>query len=878
MDYWRHQVFCLVTHRYKKGELVENEEVQNVSDTGDFPAYDAEAIETKWQRVWEEQNLYKTEEDSSRPKKYVLEMFPYPSGDLHMGHARNYTIGDAMARQARMRGFDVLHPMGFDAFGLPAENAAIKHNTQPSVWTHKNIDQAVKTMFRMGFAYDKDRMFNTCDPEYYKWGQWIFLKMLEKGLVYRATSPVNWCPNDKTVLANEQVVNGKCWRCGAVPEKRELSQWYLRITDYAQELLDDLDQLEGWPERVRAMQANWIGRSEGAEIDFTLADTDGVTPTNTKMTVFTTRADTIYGCTFMLLPPESKLAAELVGDSEYKAAFDALHEEAVKVSSIDRQGTDREKHGVFTGRYAINPVTGQTVPIWVADYVLLDYGTGAVMGVPSGDKRDFDFAKKYDLPIVPIICEEGTDIYEELKGVSEYKVTSVDWDGPMDTVGILVQSGPFTGLRGGKHSEAEEAVVAYLTEHNVGRRTVQFRLRDWLISRQRYWGNPIPMIHCDCCGDVPAPYDQLPVTLPDNLDLAAGDTLAECKEFVETTCPKCGKPAKRITDTMDTFTCSSWYYLRYCDPHNTELPFSKESVDRWMPVDNYIGGIEHAILHLLYSRFFTKVLRDLGMIAIEEPFKNLMTQGMVKDEHGDTMSKSKGNVVPPSSVIEPYGADTMRLAILFVAPPEKDFDWDEKVVAGANRFIKRAWRVVWELSRTADASAVLDHTALDAKSLELNRVLNAMGIRCTTEFDKGQFNTAISAVMELVNAASAYINEVPAESRDAALCYKVANDVVAMLAPIIPHWAEELSHEALGKDTPVYHQPWPEFDPEQAKSNTVEIAVQLKGKVRARIEVAADASEEELTAAATEAIADQLEGKEIRKVIVVKGRLVNIVA
>lgn len=878
MDYWRHQVFCLVTHRYKKGELVENEEVQNVSDTGDFPAYDAEAIETKWQRVWEEQNLYKTEEDSSRPKKYVLEMFPYPSGDLHMGHARNYTIGDAMARQARMRGFDVLHPMGFDAFGLPAENAAIKHNTQPSVWTHKNIDQAVKTMFRMGFAYDKDRMFNTCDPEYYKWGQWIFLKMLEKGLVYRATSPVNWCPNDKTVLANEQVVNGKCWRCGAVPEKRELSQWYLRITDYAQELLDDLDQLEGWPERVRAMQANWIGRSEGAEIDFTLADTDGVTPTDTKMTVFTTRADTIYGCTFMLLPPESKLAAELVGDSEYKAAFDALHEEAVKVSSIDRQGTDREKHGVFTGRYAINPVTGQTVPIWVADYVLLDYGTGAVMGVPSGDKRDFDFAKKYDLPIVPIICEEGTDIYEELKGVSEYKVTSVDWDGPMDTVGILVQSGPFTGLRGGKHSEAEEAVVAYLTEHNVGRRTVQFRLRDWLISRQRYWGNPIPMIHCDCCGDVPVPYDQLPVTLPDNLDLAAGDTLAECKEFVETTCPKCGKPAKRITDTMDTFTCSSWYYLRYCDPHNTELPFSKESVDRWMPVDNYIGGIEHAILHLLYSRFFTKVLRDLGMIAIDEPFKNLMTQGMVKDEHGDTMSKSKGNVVPPSSVIEPYGADTMRLAILFVAPPEKDFDWDEKVVAGANRFIKRAWRVVWELSRTADASAVLDHTALDAKSLELNRVLNAMGIRCTTEFDKGQFNTAISAVMELVNAASAYINEVPAESRDAALCYKVANDVVAMLAPIIPHWAEELSHEALGKDTPVYHQPWPEFDPEQAKSNTVEIAVQLKGKVRARIEVSADASEEELTAAATEAIADQLEGKEIRKVIVVKGRLVNIVA
>ena len=418
---------------------------KNNQPQDDFPAYDAEAIETKWQRIWDEEGLYKTEEDPARPKKYVLEMFPYPSGDLHMGHARNYTIGDAMARQARMRGYDVLHPMGFDAFGLPAENAAIKHNTQPSIWTHKNIDQAVKTMFRMGFAYDKDRMFNTCDPEYYKWGQWIFLKMYEKGLVYRATSPVNWCPNDKTVLANEQVVNGRCWRCGAVPEKRELSQWYLRITDYAQELLDDLDQLDGWPERVKAMQANWIGRSEGAEIDFVLADVDGVTPTDTKITVFTTRADTIYGCTFMLLPPESSLAAELVVGTEYEAAFTDLKEAATKVTSIERQGTDREKHGVFTGRYALNPVTGESVPIWVSDYVLLDYGTGAVMGVPAGDKRDFDFAKKYDLPIVPIICEEGTDIYDELKGVQERRVTSVDWDGPMDTTGILVQSGEFTG-------------------------------------------------------------------------------------------------------------------------------------------------------------------------------------------------------------------------------------------------------------------------------------------------------------------------------------------------------------------------------------------------------------------------------------------------
>lgn len=851
---------------------------KNNQPQDDFPAYDAEAIETKWQRIWDEEGLYKTEEDPARPKKYVLEMFPYPSGDLHMGHARNYTIGDAMARQARMRGYDVLHPMGFDAFGLPAENAAIKHNTQPSVWTHKNIDQAVKTMFRMGFAYDKDRMFNTCDPEYYKWGQWIFLKMYEKGLVYRATSPVNWCPNDKTVLANEQVVNGRCWRCGAVPEKRELSQWYLRITDYAQELLDDLNQLDGWPERVKAMQANWIGRSEGAEIDFVLADADGVTSTDTKITVFTTRADTIYGCTFMLLPPESSLAAELVAGTEYEAAFTDLKEAATKVTSIERQGTDREKHGVFTGRYALNPVTSESVPIWVSDYVLLDYGTGAVMGVPAGDKRDFDFAKKYDLPIVPIICEEGTDIYDELKGVQERRVTSVDWDGPMDTTGILVQSGEFTGLRGGKHSEAEKAVVAFLTKHSVGRRTVQFRLRDWLISRQRYWGNPIPMIHCDHCGDVPVPYDELPVKLPDDLDLSAGDTLAECKEFYETTCPVCGRPAHRITDTMDTFTCSSWYYLRYCDPHNEELPFSKESVDRWMPVDNYIGGIEHAILHLLYSRFFTKVLRDLGMIGIDEPFKNLLTQGMVKDEHGDTMSKSKGNVVPPSSVIEPYGADTMRLAILFVAPPEKDFDWDEKAVAGANRFIKRAWRVVWELAKTADASATLDPTTLDAASAALNRELHALGLRCTHEFDEGQFNTAISAIMELINAVSGYLNDVAESERSQALCYRVASDIVAMLAPIIPHWAEELQHTALHKETPVYHEPWPIFDEAQAKSNTIEIAVQIEGKVRARIMVDADASEDELSHAAQQAVAQQLEGREIRKVIVVPGRLVNIVA
>ncbi|EUB32471.1 leucine--tRNA ligase [Olsenella uli] len=848
------------------------------TDNSSYPAYDAEAIETKWQRVWEDEGLYKTDEDPAKPKRYVLEMFPYPSGDLHMGHARNYTIGDAMARQARMRGFDVLHPMGFDAFGLPAENAAIKHHTQASRWTHQNIAQTVKTMRRMGFSYDYDRMFNTCDPEYYRWGQWMFIKMWERGLAYRATSPVNWCPTCQTVLANEQVVDGRCWRCGSVPEKRELSQWYLRITDYAQELLDDLDRLDGWPENVKAQQRNWIGRSEGAEIDFALAAEDGVTPTDRKVTVFTTRADTLFGVSFMLLPPESALAAELVAGTQCEVAFKELRAATEKVSSVERQGSEREKHGVPTGRYVINPVNGRPVPIWVADYVLMDYGTGAVMGVPCGDQRDFDFAKKYGLEIAPIICEKDDPLYAELRDERELRIRSVDWDCAMVAEGYLVQSGEFTGLKGGKHSEAVDAVVKWLGEHGCGRETVQFRLRDWLISRQRYWGNPIPMIHCDDCGDVPVPEEDLPVLLPDDLDLGAGETLAEYAPFYETTCPRCGRPARRVTDTMDTFTCSSWYYLRYADPHNDDLPFSREAARRWMPVDNYIGGIEHAILHLLYSRFWTKVMRDLGMLDVDEPFTNLLCQGMVKDEHGDTMSKSKGNVVPPSSVIEPYGADTMRLAILFIAPPEKDFDWDPEAVAGANRFIKRAWRVVWTLARSADRGVVLDAAALGPQGRELNRVLHEMGLRCTSDFDRGQFNTAISAVMELVNAASKYANEVSAERRDGALCWRVAHDIVAMLAPICPHWAEELHHEALGLAGSVYNEPWPSFDAEQAKSDTIEIAVQVKGKVRARIQVAADSSKDELEAAAREAVSSQIEGKDVRKVIVVPGRLVNIVA
>ena len=846
---------------------------------GEIPAYDAQTIEEKWVKSWEEQNLFAVDTDSTKPKKYVLEMFPYPSGDLHMGHARNYTIGDAMARQARMRGYDVLHPIGFDAFGLPAENAAIKHNTQAAAWTYKNMDQALATMKRMGFSYDMDRLVKTCSPDYYRWGQWIFEKLWERGLVYRKKNPVNWCPKCETVLANEQVTEGRCWRCDSEVEKRDLEQWYIKITAYAQELLDDLEKLPGWPERVKQMQANWIGRSEGAEVDFTLCDVDGnpIEGDEGKITVFTTRADTLFGNTFFLLAPEYKGLMDLVEGTEYEAGVREVVEGAKHISAVERAQGTLEKHGAFTGRYVINPVSGAKVPVWVADYVISDYGTGAVMAVPCGDARDFDFAKKYDLPIVPIILSEDDPLYEDLKDEQGTRVTSVDWDEALTCEGKLVQSGKYTGMTGGKHSEGEAAIVADLEAAGTGKRSVQYRLRDWLISRQRYWGNPIPAIHCEHCGIVPVPADQLPVMLPENLDLTAGETLAECRDFYETTCPVCGAPARRETDTMDTFTCSSWYYLRYTDPHNTELPFSREAANRFMPVDNYIGGIEHAILHLLYSRFFTKALRDMGLLDVDEPFTNLLCQGMVKDENGDTMSKSKGNVVPPSSVIEPFGADTMRLAILFIAPPEKDFDWDPKAVEGANRFIKRAWRIVWQLAETAGDAASLDKGALSKPALELYRERHRTLAKCTEDFDRGQFNTAISAMMELVNAASAYINAVPAAERDAALTALVACDIVSVLAPICPFVCEELWHAALGREGSVYTAPWPEFDAAEAAADEVEIAVQVLGKMRARVMVPAGADAAAMQAAAEAAVAKHIEGKTVVKAICVPGKLVNLV-
>ena len=848
--------------------------------------YNPHEIEPRWQKVWAETGAHKATEDTSKPKRYVLEMFPYPSGDIHMGHVRNYTIGDVTARYYAMRGYDVLHPMGWDAFGLPAENAAIKHNSHPAKWTYANIETQKASFKRMGFSYDWDRTVVACDPEYYRWGQWIFLQMYKRGLVERRNSPVNWCPNCKTVLANEQVTEGECWRCHGAVEKRDLTQWYYKITDYAQELLDDLDQLEGWPEPVKQMQANWIGRSEGAEVDFELIPAEGKDDGQT-ITVFTTRPDTLFGCSFFLLAPESPLVHDLVCGTEYEAEVMALVEGAAKVSAVERAQGDREKHGAFTGRYVINPVNGEKVPVWVADYIVADYGTGAVMAVPCGDQRDFEFARKYDLPIIPIILGEDDPLYPELNGVQERKVTTVDWEKSYEAEGVLVQSGKYTGMVGGKHSPAVDAIIGDLEAQGKGKKSVQFRLRDWLISRQRYWGNPIPIVYCDDCGIVPVPEDQLPVTLPKDIDLAAGETLATHEQFAQCTCPKCGKPARRETDTMDTFTCSSWYYLRYTDPHNTELPFSPDRVNRWMPVDQYIGGIEHAILHLLYSRFFTKVLRDMGMLNFDEPFTNLLCQGMVLDENGEVMSKSKGNVISPEDMIAGYGADAVRAYILFMAPPDKELQWNEDGLAGMYKFLNRAWRMVNDLAGKAgeETSFQAGAKAEEAKKAhdELLRERHRVVGKVIDDFARNNFNTAIAAIMELVNATGDYLRKNSAEDRAAnaelvAFDKEIAEVIVKLLAPMAPHWAEELWQDVLDNETSVHKEAWPEFDPNAAKASEVELAVQVNGKVKAKITVASDAAEDAIRETALEAIADATAGKDIKKVIVIPGRLVNVVA
>ena len=848
-------------------------------------AYNPHEIEPRWQKAWDESGLNTVREDESKPKKYVLEMFPYPSGDIHMGHVRNYTIGDVIARYSKMRGFDVLHPMGWDAFGLPAENAAIKHHSHPAKWTYANIETQKASFKRMGLSYDWDRTVVACDPEYYRWGQWIFLQFWKRGLVERRESPVNWCPNCKTVLANEQVTEGECWRCHGAVEKRDLTQWYFKITDYAQELLDDLDQLDGWPERVKQMQSNWIGRSEGAEVDFELLPAEGKDDGQT-ITVFTTRPDTLFGCSFFLLAPESKLVPELVAGTEYEAEVMALVEAASKVSAVERAQGDREKHGAFTGRYVVNPVNGEKVPVWVADYIVADYGTGAVMAVPCGDQRDFEFARKYDLPIIPIILGEDDALYPQLKDEQNRVVTTVDWEKSYEAEGKLVQSGKYTGMVGGKHSPAVDAIIGDLEAAGKGKKSVQFRLRDWLISRQRYWGNPIPAIYCDKCGLVPVPEEDLPVTLPKDIDLSAGETLATHEEFAKCTCPKCGGPARRETDTMDTFTCSSWYYLRYTDPHNTELPFAPEKANRWMPVDQYIGGIEHAILHLLYSRFFTKVLRDMGMVDFDEPFKNLLCQGMVLDEHGDVMSKSKGNVISPEDMIAGYGADAVRAYILFMAPPDKELQWNEDGLAGMYKFLNRVWRMVGDLAGVAGEDTLCQEggklSAAEAAKVLVRERHRVCG-KVVEDFDRNNFNTAIAAIMELANATGDFLHAASAEERAEnaelkALSADIAEVLVKLLSPICPHWSEELWHTVLGHEGSVHVEPWPEFDPEKAKADEVELAVQVNGKVKAKITVAADAAEEDVKAQALEAVSQAIEGKDVKKVVVVKGRLVNIVA
>lgn len=852
--------------------------------------YNPHEIEPRWQKIWADTGAHTAREDDSKPKRYVLEMFPYPSGDIHMGHVRNYTIGDVTARYYTMRGYDVLHPMGWDAFGLPAENAAIKHNSHPATWTYANIETQKASFKRMGFSYDWDRTVVACDPEYYRWGQWIFLQFWKRGLVERRNSPVNWCPNCKTVLANEQVTEGECWRCHGTVEKRDLTQWYFKITDYAQELLDDLDQLEGWPEPVKQMQANWIGRSEGAEVDFLLCGKDGNAPADptdeNTITVFTTRPDTLFGCSFFLLAPESPRLMELVEGTPYEADVRALVEAASKVSAVERAQGDREKHGAFTGRYVINPVNGEKVPVWVADYIVADYGTGAVMAVPCGDQRDFEFARKYDLPIVPIILGEDDPLFADLNGVQERRVTSVDWEKAYDAEGVLVQSGKYTGMVGGKHSPAVDAIIGDLEAQGKGKKSIQFRLRDWLISRQRYWGNPIPAIYCDSCGLVPVPEEDLPVMLPKDIDLSAGETLATHKEFAQCTCPKCGGPAHRETDTMDTFTCSSWYYLRYTDPHNDEQPFDPARANRWMPVDQYIGGIEHAILHLLYSRFFTKVLRDMDMLDFDEPFSNLLCQGMVLDENGEVMSKSKGNVISPEDMIAGYGADAVRAYILFMAPPDKELQWNEDGLAGMYKFLNRAWRVVCDFAGKAGEDTFYQEGFSHDEAKQARKFLNQERHRVVgkviDDLARNNFNTAIAAIMELVNASADLLRKRSAEQRAAcencvAMDKDVAETIVALLAPFAPHWAEELWQDVLGHTESVHEQPWPDFDPEAAKADEVELAVQVNGKVKAKIMVATDAPEEDIRAVALDAVASATEGKDVKKVIVIPGRLVNVV-
>ncbi len=821
--------------------------------------YDFREIEAKWQKRWAEENIYKTADFSERPKYYCLEMFPYPSGKLHMGHVRNYSIGDVVARFKTMQGYHVLHPMGWDAFGLPAENAAIKHgNIHPADWTMDNI-RAMRTQLKqLGISYDWDREIATCHPGYYKWTQWLFLQLYHKGLAYKKKAAVNWCPSCATVLANEQVKEGACERCKTPVEKRELEQWFFKITAYAERLLKDLELLEGWPEKVKIMQENWIGRSEGAEIRFPV---DGM---DEEIVVFTTRPDTVFGVTYMVLAPEHPLVEKLIEGRPEAGAVRDFVRRVRNLSEIARTATDAEKEGLFTGAYCINPLNGERVPILVANYVLMEYGTGAVMGVPAHDQRDFEFARKYNLPIRVVIQPPGMEL--DPQAMTEAYAGD----------GVMVNSGQFNGL---SKDEGIRAVIAYLEEKGLGRGQVNYRLRDWLISRQRYWGAPIPIVYCERCGIVPVPEEDLPVLLPRDVEFkpTGQSPLADCPEFVNTSCPRCGGPARRETDTMDTFMCSSWYYYRYTSPRDDKQPWDRARVDYWLPVDQYIGGVEHAILHLLYSRFFTKVLYDLGLVSIQEPFTNLLTQGMVLKD-GAKMSKSRGNVVSPEEIVARYGADTARLFILFAAPPERDLEWSDQGVEGCYRFLNRVWRLV-----TSVAEGLLEAPPKPAGRLVgVNRQMHRLThltIKKVTE-DVGNrfnFNTAVSAIMELVNALYQY-KEVPETDRDPAVLREAVEHLLILLAPFAPHITEEL-WEITGHTESIHRQPWPSYDPEAIVEDEITIVVQINGRVRERVLVPADITPEQMkeVVLAQPRVQKLVEGKQIVKVIPVPGKLVNIV-
>lgn len=813
--------------------------------------YQSSEIEPKWQAVWQERRMHRTDEDREKPKFYALEQFPYPSGEgLHMGHVRVYSIGDVIARFKRMNGYRVLHPMGADAFGLPAENAAIQRGVNPREWTLNNMKRIREEQTRLGVSYDWERYVGTCLPDYYKWTQWLFLLLYERGLAYRKKAAVNWCPTCNTVLANEQVEDGRCWRCDSEVTKKELEQWFLRITDYADRLLEGLDRLPRWPEKVKAMQRNWIGRSEGAHVTFTIPEL------HERVTVFTTRPDTLFGVTYLVLAPEHPLVPQLIRGKENESVITDFIEQMRKESEITRTATDAEKVGYFTGAYAQHPLTGENVPIWVANYVLMDYGTGAVMGVPAHDERDFLFARKYDLPIRVVIRPDDGDTDELTEAFTGE--------------GKLVNSGDFTGLH---NREAIKAIARHLEEKELGGPTVNYRLRDWLISRQRYWGCPIPIVYCDDCGVVPVPKEQLPVLLPEDVVFdGKRNPLTTSESYVQTNCPRCGKAARRETDTMDTFIDSSWYFFRYTDAHNEDIPFDPDKVKEWLPVDEYIGGIEHAVLHLLYSRFFTKVLYDAGLVSVDEPFTSLLTQGMVLKD-GAKMSKSKGNVVSPMEIVEKYGADTARMFILFAAPPERDLEWSDAGVEGCYRFLNRVWRMVEQHASLFEQRPAPDTTSREAQ--ELNRLRHRTVKKVTEDVnDRYHFNTAISAVMELVNGIYAY-----PEDADRGTLADAVETVVLLLAPFAPHITEEL-WQRMGHQDSVHDQPWPTYDPAALVQNEVEIAVQINGKVRDKAVVPADADKSEVEAMVMklDRIQSLLEGKTVRKVIVVPRKLVNIVA